>query len=364
MPPTIPPLLQIALVLVALALLALARYGLPTKDDLRDLVAWCAARVRSVVAAAPQLAPRPRSLVADGPIVDGKVSHRSWNGLLNLEPDRYPHLIIVGPTGSGKTTFTRAVLAGRAGRVAVLTPKPDPNDWPGVPIVTIDDSGEFTELTAAFSTLLADMRARLVAAKRGQAAGEELTIVCDDWPVLASECGKPASSVFKMVARLGRSLRVRLIILSQSERVKSLGLEGEGDAVDNFARVDLGRDHSAVWTTDGYDLPLDTRLVPMIAAQRPSPTRYLRPEPVPVVSMGVFSADSAPIGNRFPIDADPVPAGSHALEPVPGTAEPVPDPEAAKIRDLSSQGWSRNQIASELGGRKGDALERIRRVLG
>ncbi|MEN9936840.1 MAG: hypothetical protein RLZZ387_3419 [Chloroflexota bacterium] len=39
------------------------------------------------------------------------------------------------------------------------------------------------------------------------------------------------------------------------------------------------------------------------------------------------------------------------------------EPESAKIRSLAAQGWSRNQIASGLGGNRQRALERIRRAL-
>jgi len=201
---------------------------------------------------------------------------------LNIYVDPQPHALIIGPTGSGKTTFTRALLARRSGRVAVLTPKPDPSDWPGVPIVTIDDDGRFSELTRAFVQLDREVRQRLVATKRGQLPGDMLTIVCDDWPVLASECGRPASDLFKMVGRLGRSLGVRLVVLSQSERVKSLGLEGEGDAKDNFVKIVLKPDHSATIdriSTDhasGVDKVIDTREAPALAADPQDPAKWWR----------------------------------------------------------------------------------------
>ena len=37
--------------------------------------------------------------------------------------------------------------------------------------------------------------------------------------------------------------------------------------------------------------------------------------------------------------------------------------EAEKIRRLAAQGWSRNQIAAELGGRRAEALARIRTAI-
>lgn len=323
--------------------------------DRRRLRAWVRnarqytiGRVAVVQARIVAPASDPAPLVAAG-----KVLPVAWLTLLNEQPDRYPHTLIIGPTGSGKTTFTRALLASRAGRVAVLTPKPDASDWPGVPIVTIDDDGAFSDLTRAFLALEAEVKQRLVAAKRQQSPGLPLTIVCDDWPVLASECGRPASDLFKLVGRLGRSLRVRLVVLSQSERVKSLGLDGEGDAVSNFARVLLSRGHGAQLLVDGYTLALDTQQVPRLANHPTQPGRWW--EPVPVVPEAPIGADLPILPEPVPVVPDLVPAGSHAAEPV---------PEAEKIRILSQQGYSRNQIANEIGGRKADALERIRAVLG
>lgn len=207
-------------------------------------------------------------------VQNGKVTAAAWLNLLNEQPDRYPHTLIIGATGTGKTTFTRALLGTRPGLLVVLTPKPDPSDWPAVPIITIGDDGGFAELTTTFEQLDREVKRRLVASKRGLPVGDPLTIVCDDWPVLASECGKPATDLFKLVGRLGRSLRVRLVVLSQSERVKSLGLDGEGDAVDNFAKVLLGRSHRATMQTASYDLPLDTALVPQLASRTIDPLRW------------------------------------------------------------------------------------------
>lgn len=217
----------------------------------------------------------PYSMRATAPELDlgspagnGTAPAGAWLQALNDHPDRYPHTLIIGPTGSGKTTFTLALLSRRDGLVAVLTPKPDHADWPGIPIVTIDDDGRFTALSQAFAQLDSEVRKRLVAIKHSRPIATTLTIVCDDWPVLAAECGKPASDLFKLVGRLGRSLRVRLVVLSQSERVKSLGLDGEGDAVNNFLRVILTHSHGAsIHAAGGIVYPLDTRLVPQLASQ-------------------------------------------------------------------------------------------------
>lgn len=203
----------------------------------------------------------------DGPYWHaGCVVTREWVANLNEKPDEFPHLFIVGPTGSGKTTFTTALLSSRAGAIVIITPKPD-DRWGGLPTITIDDDASFTTVQRAFVALHTEVKRRLVAAKRGHPIGAPLTIVLDDAPALLSEGGKEAAALLKLVARLGRSLRMRLVLLSQSDRVKALGLEGEGDALDNFTRVALLAGHKgATWSVRGIELPLELVEVPRRAS--------------------------------------------------------------------------------------------------
>lgn len=104
----------------------------------------------------------------------------------------------------------------------------------------------------------------------------------------------------------------------------------------NVARVLLSRGHGAHLLVDGSTLALDTQQVPRLANGPTQAGRWW--EPVPVVPKVPIMGDLAML------------------------AEPVPEME--KIRYLAGQGWSRNQIAGELGGRTTDALERIGAVLG
>jgi len=108
-----------------------------------------------------------------------------------------------------------------------------------------------------------------------------ITIIAEELPTLVDECGS-AATLFKQMGRLGRELRIRLIGLSQSEWVKSLGSEGEGDAKDNYALVRLGkaaitvlletrhlaRPAALAWQGDQY--PLDPEGV-IDLARRPIP---------------------------------------------------------------------------------------------
>ncbi len=176
------------------------------------------------------------------------------------------------------------------------------------------------------------MRRRLVAGKHRQPVGEPLTIVCDDFPVLVSEVGKPAATLFKLVGRLGRSLQVRLVVLSQSDRVKSLGLSGEGDAAENYIRVDLARGHRAMLQYEGYALPLDTQEVPALANRPSDPQRawVFNLSKVSISSAGNEDAETAEVFGNVGNDAvTAVEQGVSGLLPVPVTTT-----EAAHIAFL------------------------------
>src|SRR5512145_188881 len=283
-PPVISPaeyiLAYIAVVALILILLSMA-YG-----KLQD---WHKARLRrkyrALAAAAAE--DTQRGAVPPTPpanTIPALVSLATWLRVLNEEPDRFPHLFIVGPTGSGKTTFARAVLVTRPGQLAVLDPKPGIGKWGAIPCTTIDDDGGYTEIDQVLRTIRSEVNRRLAAMKRGKTTFEPLTVVCDEFAVIAQECKDSAPSLFKTLGRIGRELQIRLIVLSQSDRVKALGIAGEGDARDNFLTVRLDRQRHATLESEGKTYALDLHDVVALAAQPLPPDRAWSPassEPTP-----------------------------------------------------------------------------------
>lgn len=165
---------------------------------------------------------------------------QGWLKIVNQQPDDAPHTLIIGTSGSGKTTLAQVIISTRAGKMAILDPKWSPGKWGGLPAVPIDDDGTYTQIEQAIKALLAELASRLVLLKQGTQHFSELTIVVEELPTVIDECPSGAT-LFKQIGRLGRELRIRLVGLSQSERVKSLGIVGEGDAKDNYLLMRLGK---------------------------------------------------------------------------------------------------------------------------
>jgi energy-coupling factor transporter ATP-binding protein EcfA2 len=196
---------------------------------------------------------------------EAPVGTRTWLDYVNAQPDQVPHVAVIGPSGAGKTTLTTAMLADRQGQIVVLTAK-EGDTWGGLPYIGIDLDATYATANATFTALEAEVKQRLIAVKRKRMTADWLTIVVDDFSTLVKEC-PVASDVVKLVARLGRSLRVRLVMLSDSALVKAIGLEGEGETRSNFAFIRLQRGHIGTIEIEERQLPIDTSMVAQLAGR-------------------------------------------------------------------------------------------------
>jgi hypothetical protein len=155
---------------------------------------------------------------------EAPLAMRAWLDYMNRQPQQVPHVGIIGPSGAGKTTLATSLLQDREGQIVVISAK-EGDHWGGLPVVGIDDDATYTTAVRTFDELNAEVKRRLVDTKHNRMTADWLTIVVDDFSTLKGEA-PTAADVVKLVARLGRSLRVRLVMLSDSALVKAIGLEG------------------------------------------------------------------------------------------------------------------------------------------
>lgn len=190
--------------------------------------------------AAPAPAPPVRPPVADSAATD-ELRPAAWLQIVTNEPDRAPHFVIAGESGTGKTTVAQAMLAERGGLVAIADPKPTRPGavkWAGMPYASIGAGGDYRAIEALFVAVLAEVDRRLAQMRQTRSPFVPLTIICDEWLTLLAKC-ESAVKLYEL-ATIGRELGMRLILLSTSDQVKSLKLDGRGDLRENFRFLRLG----------------------------------------------------------------------------------------------------------------------------
>ncbi|GAB4474484.1 MAG: hypothetical protein OHK0037_35420 [Elainellaceae cyanobacterium] len=150
---------------------------------------------------------------------------------LARRPNHYPHLLLLGKTGAGKTHLAEKLLSLLPGDRLVISPHVRPNEFPGVPKVGM--GRDYGAISEALAELEQEMQQRYEQYAKGIDAGRWLNVVIDEYPAIAAYC-KNASGVIQVLAREARKVRIRLVILAQGGEVKTLGIEGQGSLRECF----------------------------------------------------------------------------------------------------------------------------------
>ena len=149
-----------------------------------------------------------------------------------------PHLMILGETGSGKSTICKYLVSQVNAPCLIIDPHASPTDWRGF---TVTGSGRNYEAIAnEFERLANLMQTRYEARDNGVTQFDPLIVIIDEFPAIASSLGKGATDTVKLLAREARKVSIRMCLLSQGAEVKTLGLEGEGSIRECFAMLRLG----------------------------------------------------------------------------------------------------------------------------
>ncbi|MCP4409467.1 MAG: hypothetical protein GY807_17295, partial [Gammaproteobacteria bacterium] len=151
--------------------------------------------------------------------------------------------LIVGQRDSGKTTILQHVISRRLSNsyVIVLDPHSHPTRWPQGCLV-IGTERDFPKIERALNGLMALMNKRYREIGRGivrEGDHQRMTVIIDEWRAIVYNLGKSASDIIKTLLAESRKTNIDVFVGTHSERVKALGIEGEGDLKEGFVIVRL-----------------------------------------------------------------------------------------------------------------------------
>lgn len=172
-------------------------------------------------------APR-QQLTAGSPVVDNNEA-----AVPLLRPSR-GHAMFAGPTGSGKSTAMRYFLEPRP-QVVVIDPHSMPGDWPGATV--IGAGRNFDQIQGYMQSMQSLLADRYEQRADGVRDFDPITVAVDEMPAIVAALGRSIEDMWKEWLREGRKVGLDLLVSTQSLRVKTLGIEGEGDLRENFALV-------------------------------------------------------------------------------------------------------------------------------
>jgi len=150
-------------------------------------------------------------------------------------------LMIIGETGTGKSTIAQYIAYTIGGKVKVYECEGTPEDWQGLEVVGKGE--DWGAIEAGMQADLEDLSNQIrLRNEHGDAAlnGTEQIIICEEYPELVSKVAS-SGEWLERHARRGRKGRRFTILLSQYDRVAAWGLEGKGDLTDAFYRLRLGK---------------------------------------------------------------------------------------------------------------------------
>ena len=155
--------------------------------------------------------------------------------------------LVCGARGTGKTTLLQTLLNYRR-NVHVIDIHATPGKWPGASQV-IGSGRDFAAVERALQWVVTEMDARAKRLASGLASEQDfqadpITLLLDEWYACTQKADNAAEVIRTLIAE-SRKFGIALFLSSQSDRVKSLGLERAGDLKAGLAIVRLQK------TSDG-----------------------------------------------------------------------------------------------------------------
>lgn len=192
--------------------------------------------------------------------------------------DNAQRCLIVGASNAGKTTLLQHLVTRRLNRskVIVIDPHAHPAKWPGCQVIGI--GRDYQAVDEALQGLVRLMTQRYEEIGRGEVVEEthpRIIVVIDEWRAIVYNVKIAAQAIATLLTE-SRKAAFSVFVGTHSERVRALGIEGEGDLKDGFVIVRLslieGQRQASIDTGNGehpailpgpYAVPIQTTAPPV-----------------------------------------------------------------------------------------------------
>lgn len=312
-------IIALAVALAVIAIIAVWRWwqiSQPVRDGSGVVIALPANQYQ-------RLAAPPRALPAPGANVAAAAPQP-----VALPPLMDGHVLIVGVTGEGKTMALREIVGHRAGQVIVLDPHYTPGAWGSARV--IGGGRNFEAIQEYMAWMDGELSRRAQHRADGGRNFDTITVATEEMPSIISGGGRNVVDIWQRWMREGRKFNLYMVVVSQSTRVRTLGIEGEGDLLENFRHVLLLGKAAISQHTD------------LVAGmERPAVLRSGHTTPLPVIIP--YDPRRDPDSPQFRPLLDEGRERGTATE-----GGFVTEQEIAEMLRMAGQGYSRRHISREL----------------
>jgi hypothetical protein len=180
-----------------------------------------------------------------------------------------PHILLLAPTGWGKTTNGGYILSKLPGDMIVIDPHAEPNQWANIPVLqpkTFRDGNKVKRDYSNIARFLESIEGLMADRYERRSSGDNnftpLNLVIDEFPACItglSQCGFNFGEWFASLLFEARKVKIRLVLLTQGKSVKSLNIEGRSEVLEclTFIRGNgFAVDHCKSLSKNTKDEPL------------------------------------------------------------------------------------------------------------